>query len=727
MYSVFVDGICIYDDIGIIEEYAIINPTLVMEDNAAGSFEFTLPPTNAGYGLIKRMSSEVVVKRGGTEIWSGRPTQDDYDIFKNQRVICEGELAYLNDTIQPPAEYHSSASGTSTAVMSFLSSLIDIHNNQLEDNSNKVFEVGTVTVTDPNDYIYRYTNYENTLEAINEKLVTRLGGHIRIRKLNGVRYIDYLAEPVVTNTQVIHFGENLLDYAESFNMDDICTVVIPRGKRLEDDERPAGYPEALEAYLTVASVNQGSIYVVKQAAVNRYGWIVKVVDWNDVTTATTLYNKAVAYLDSIWEDAETTLFNRIEFKISAFDKHLIDNTEQPINVLDKVRVISEPHQLDRYFTVTKLQIPLQNPANTTFTLGDAEGQSLSSVETSRNTSIKYQIEKAITGVRVPTQEIIDQAYQNASALLNQFMNGYISWVQNEVEVEGRIVHQNELYITDTEDYNAATRVWRWNLNGLAYGQKLADQPISSIDFSQGIAITMDGSIVGQRVVGLEIVGNQIVGGILKDANANPQAGTGNYWDLDNGILHVSGISNAEVGTDYEYCIGASDTVAPPQADPGWSETYPTIRPAGTFIWQRIKSTYADGTHAYTSGMCVANGRDGLVPYILSNKGTDVSNLEEVEVTLTGIISNGDGEDSDPYGTDYRYIWFVRKDNNTGYTFLDVGKQIVVTINDSLCNEFAGIWFSTDLGDTYYKNEDGLNYTNETGSIYTVYDLPSQGS
>lgn len=722
MYSVFVDGVCIYDDVGIVEEYAIINPVLTMEDNAAGSFEFTIPPTNAGYGLVKRMTSEVVVMRGGSELWSGRPITDDYDIFKNQKVVCEGELAYLNDTIQPPAEYHTAASGTSTAVRKFLSDLIDVHNSQLEENSNKVFAVGAVTVTDPNDYIYRYTNFENTLEAISEKLVSRLGGHIRIRKLDGVRYIDYLADPVVTNTQVITFGENLLDYAESFNMDDVCTVIVPRGARLEEEDIPPDYPSALDPYLTVASVNHGSIYVVNQAAVNRYGWIVKVVDWNDVENPNVLYAKAVDYLNAMWNDEETSLFNRIEFKISAFDKSLVDNTQQPINVLDKIRVISEPHQLDRYFTVTKLQIPLQNPENATFNLGDVSAQALSSVEGSRNNSIRYEIERILSGVTLPTQEILDQAFANSQAIMNQFMNGYISWVQNDVEVEGRIVHQNELYITDTEDYNAATKLWRWNLGGLAYAEKEADDPISSANFVT--AITMDGAILGEFIAANSISGNKIYGGIIQDVYANPAAGTGNYWDLTNGILHVSGISNAEVNTTYEYCIGSSDTTAPPAADPGWSEDYPTTRPSGTFIWQRINTTFADGTHSYTSAMCVANGRDGLVPYIITDKGTDVSNLEAVSVTLTGIIGNGDGEDSDPYGNDYLYIWFVRKDNNLGYSYLDVGKRITISIDGDLCNEFAGIWFTTDVGDTYYKNEGDLYYTNESGSIYAVCDLPA---
>lgn len=713
MYSVYVDGTCIYDDTAIIDDYAIINPTLTLEDNSAGSFEFTLPPTNKGYGIVKRMTSEIVVKRGADELWSGRPVQDEYDIFKNQRIVCEGELAYLNDTIQPPMEYHVEGGTGTTAVRSFLETLIEIHNGKLEVGSNKEFTVGAVTVTDPNDYIYRYTNYENTLEAINDKLVSRIGGHLRIRKLNGVRYLDYLAEPVNTNAQVIRFGENLLDYTESFDMSDICTACVPRGERLgEPPEYIAPgipWPDALEAYTTVEDITEtrtrdgvtvktdsGSIYVYNQNAVNAYGWIVKVVDWSDVYEPSNLFDKADEYLRSVQ-------FDQMELKLTAFDLHMLDVNEQAINVFDKIRVVSEPHGLDKYFPVTKLQIPLQNPENATFTLGETAGKTLSSVTKAKNSSIKYQIENAISGIHLPTQEILDQALENANSLLNQFMNGYISWVKSEN-------YGNEMYITDTADYTAATRLWRWNLNGLAYGTKAASDPIEDVVWTT--AITMDGTIAGQFIAAQSVSANTLYGGIIRDKQGN------NYWDLNQGIFHFEGISNAEVATAYEYSKNQSETVAP---ESGWSTTFPS-RQSGWYIWQRIKTTYADGTISYTDPLCLSAGKDGLLPYIISDKGTDVSNLDDVTVTLTGIIGNGDGEDADPLANKYIYVWFIRKDGDSGYSFLDVGKQISVGINESLCDEFAGIWFSTDPEDTYYRNESGTTYTNESGDIYVVAKL-----
>ena len=43
------------------------------------------------------------------------------------------------------------------------------HNKMVE--NRKEFIVGQVTVTDSNDSLYRYTNYETTLECIRSKLI----------------------------------------------------------------------------------------------------------------------------------------------------------------------------------------------------------------------------------------------------------------------------------------------------------------------------------------------------------------------------------------------------------------------------------------------------------------------------------------------------------------------------------------------------------------------------
>ena len=122
MYEIYADGICIYSDISPLDELKVVSPKLTLEDCSAGSLTMTLPPTNVGYNLIQRMTTDISVLKNGEEIWAGRVLSEDGDFWNNRILTCEGELAFLNDTTQPQAEYHG------ITVQNFLETLIGIHN-----------------------------------------------------------------------------------------------------------------------------------------------------------------------------------------------------------------------------------------------------------------------------------------------------------------------------------------------------------------------------------------------------------------------------------------------------------------------------------------------------------------------------------------------------------------------------------------------------------------------
>ena len=72
MYSVYADGVCIYNDAFALDNMKLASPKLTLEDNAAGSFVMTVPPSNLGYGTIVRMVTDIAVHKDGKEIWAGR-------------------------------------------------------------------------------------------------------------------------------------------------------------------------------------------------------------------------------------------------------------------------------------------------------------------------------------------------------------------------------------------------------------------------------------------------------------------------------------------------------------------------------------------------------------------------------------------------------------------------------------------------------------------------------
>lgn len=363
MYKVYAGSTLIFDDTAVNVDLKLINVVLTLEDNAAGSLEFTMLPDSPAYSTLERMKTVVTVFKGDEEIWAGRVVSESTAFRFSKHVTCEGELAYLNDTILPPQEFTGSPAR-------FFSAILTRHNEKVP--AGKRFISGEVDVTDPNDSIHRYTNYETTFDCIQEKLIDKLGGHLVIRKEDGNRYLDYLKDYPRTNTQVIRFGRNLLDFTRSYEMTDFATVIVPLGAPL--DESPI---QGLQAYLDVSSVNSGSIYVYDQNAVSSFGWIEKVIHWDDITVAANLLRKAQNYLSN-------AQFEELRLEVSAMDLHYLNiaDEEDPthsyeyIRLLDKVRVISQPHGLDRYFPVSKLTIPLDNPENATFELGTTVKQSL---------------------------------------------------------------------------------------------------------------------------------------------------------------------------------------------------------------------------------------------------------------------------------------------------------------------------------------------------------------
>lgn len=478
MYTIYADGVCIYNDVFAVGDMKVVNPKLVMEDCAAGSLTMTLPTSNKGYSTIQRLTTDIRVDQDGKELWSGRVLSESKDFWNNRILVCEGELAFFNDSTQPPKEY------SGLGIRAFMSDLIDVHNSKVA--PNRRFAIGVVTVEDT-DYPTRYTNNEKTIELFNA-LVEQYGGHLRIRKENGVRYVDYLKDYPDTCSQLIQFGSNMIEFTRNWDSTEFATVLVPLGSRL--DESPI---EALDAFLTVESVNNGSMYIQSDEAVAAFGWIEKVVTWDNVTDPAILLSKAKTYLSDLQ-------FDTMELELSALDLHYMDVNYEAVKLLDEIRVISRPHGLDKMFPVTKLEIPLDSPEKAQFTLGSSEKTSLTTVNNQINSAILQKIEKL-----PKAHNILKEAKENATQIMNMATTGYITITKDEYG-------SDTLYISNTRDYTAADKLWKWNMNGLGYSKDGGK--------TFGLAITMDGSIVADYITSGVLNADVIRAGVLKDYGGN---------------------------------------------------------------------------------------------------------------------------------------------------------------------------------------------------------------
>lgn len=552
MYEIFAGDLLIHSDITPLDSKKAINPHLTLEDSGAGSLEFTLPPINDGYSqdVLKRMVTDVRVECNGEWLWSGRVLQDAWDFWNNRKIVCEGELAYLNDSVQPPHKYNAKdpdTQQTSTTIRLFLESLITNHNAQVNDN--RKFRVGQVTVTDgdtldDSDAIYRFTNYESTLQCINEKLVEKLKGHIRVRHAwcdetqRIERYIDYISDDSLgTNSQVIRFGVNLLDYSKNIDMSELATTIVPRGNRLELDESDPRYIEGLEPYLTVEELgpmteditkedgtvvtetwhDDKSMFVKNPTAVSNFGYVSKVVDWPDVTTAETLYNKAVKYL----KDEQ---YEKMVLELQALDLKYISD-EQPIRFLTKIRCISEPHGMDRTFILSKLDLDLTNPGNSLYTLGTDVNLTLTQANSQASSSVNAKIDA------LPSKsEILRSAEKNAYQMINGIDGSYVHFITNKSgSIDRIIISDGPTLGTKTEDpdhpgryiydFPDSLNLWIWSAGGLGHMKRQG--PNGSMTYQDpwqeemDVAMTMDGSIVADMITTGTMLADRILGGRLR--------------------------------------------------------------------------------------------------------------------------------------------------------------------------------------------------------------------
>lgn len=116
----------------------LISPTLTREAGKAGSLEFTIPLGNIAHSALQKLKTIVEVEQDGKTLWRGRVMSHEMDFYLRQKVYCEGELAYFNDSSLTPYKY------TDISIKEFLAEVVRRHNGETD--WYKRFTLGTVNV-----------------------------------------------------------------------------------------------------------------------------------------------------------------------------------------------------------------------------------------------------------------------------------------------------------------------------------------------------------------------------------------------------------------------------------------------------------------------------------------------------------------------------------------------------------------------------------------------------
>lgn len=408
-YQVILDDTYILYDLRD-SELLLENPELELEISKVGKLSFSIYPDHPYFDRLIKKSSRISVNKNGKTIFRGRIIEDGQGIYNNKTILCESALAYLNDSIVRPSSFSGSP-------LEFLTMLLDNHNSQVKEEQ-KLF-LGNVTVTDPNNYISRsWTDYLNSWEVLEKRGLELIGGYLAERYEEDGTYIDWVNDFDDTSTQVIEFGENIIDILAKNNASSTYSVVIPLGIEQDEVKDEEGNIITPKQRLNITSVNDGLDYIVNQEAFNAYGWIVAPVSettWDDVTLPSNLKTKGEDWLNNQGVMIES------ELEITALDLQATDAKIESFFIYEYVRIKSSSHNIDKRLLLSKIKIPLAHPESTQITVGESTN-TLTGIELGNKQNVDDIIERVGTieknyVLNENVSEMVDIAIQNNTSIL----------------------------------------------------------------------------------------------------------------------------------------------------------------------------------------------------------------------------------------------------------------------------------------------------------------------
>ena len=489
MYQLNFEGFTLYDPR--VEELTLRDVSVHLAVDAAGSMSFVIDHDHPFAGQLTRLKGRLELLADGLPIFRGRILSDVQNFDLSRTVEAEGQLACLNDSIVPPfdfpADYEDDPEyeGADNVVAFFLGKLLEAHNAQVTEEQQ--IKLGQVTASDPNNYITRSsTDYATTWATITDKLSgSALGGHLLVRYEEDGTYLDYLEDYPLSNVQGITFAENLLELTDEIDATEVYTAILPVGA---EGLTIANLPDG---ELTEDLVKDGSI-IYSRAGVARFGRIVSVQTWDDVTEAANLRTKAMALL------AQSGVLPLRTISVTAVDLHCTDSAVAALRVGRYTRVTSAPHGLDVRYVLTELDPDILDPGNTRITLGasvqtmtDRTHQSASQLggaidrqqaqineQQSSLEQLAQTTSEQITAITQNSQQIILEAladYATTSDLetLQETISSQLSVMADQIEIR---LTQTAQQIQDVggdlqAQYAELSKYFKFTADGLVIGQE----------------------------------------------------------------------------------------------------------------------------------------------------------------------------------------------------------------------------------------------------------------
>lgn len=411
------------------KDNVLTDPSVTVEMGKAGSFEFTVNPTHPYYHSFAQMKTIMRVEYDGDTIFRGRVLTIDNTLSGTKRIHCEGDLAFLLDSIQ---ESTKEADRSSVTLNAYIKSILSNHNSQVRDISadekkevdpeDKVINAGWI----PNGYPdsignsqkidntsdkYGSGSREQSMNAL-ETLGKRYGGYFRTRYVNGKCYFDWMRNWFrrdLSNSQPISVTQNMIDTQTNAEVDNIFTALIPIGSSEGKEVTIEGYKENIHGKNKRILVPQlTKVYSADELsrgfsskdlfanAIKQFGIIYKTQNFSNADTQEKLWEYACDWIKNNY------IGGTVSFDLTAVDMHHIDNTVVKYLVGDVVHlrlptdILPEEDQKDgRYTTINRtiisIKYDLHHPEKNSYNLGvpnDILSKEYGTKSTSKSTSGK---------------------------------------------------------------------------------------------------------------------------------------------------------------------------------------------------------------------------------------------------------------------------------------------------------------------------------------------------
>lgn len=414
----FVNRECIYDQTNPLDDNVLIDPCLIQEANAAGSFEFTIRQDHTHYGqlAINKGYIQITLDEDNRVIWMGRIREVTVDWDNQEVVYCEGDLAVLNDRMI--INYGDSTSRWSfvgideddddsagytpqtliaSATYHRSTSYLDLTN--LAPQPHYEIDFGyAIGAIESEQFIpsltYNYVQtkywkptdaiYGNSYSFLTGDFLTENGGYIYTVNIPGTettdddgnvtysfyKYFIYICSELDSSNsddfdlnseycytdQTIEFGKNMLDLEYYMKMSDSFVTTL-RGIY----STSTGFwfwKKTSQTYYDYTPTGMSSY-------VSTYGKVYDTImfDSTGLTSSKVAERLAIEWKQNYTKNLEIGItINAVDLKDTGVD------TDR-LSFMKKTRIISTKHGIDGYFLCTKKTTYLDDPSKTEFEFG----------------------------------------------------------------------------------------------------------------------------------------------------------------------------------------------------------------------------------------------------------------------------------------------------------------------------------------------------------------------